>query len=134
MSPSTPPYPPYPPYPHHPTYLFVVFGFQYYNFKRTYFFCPLVSLLHQLTFFTPKFQRIFIFFLFLFLNNGDEFTRKQKKRRAYLLGRKFFSPEHLYFYLPRVSVGYTPNKLKKVEWIHSTIIQCITAIYVVNSA
>ena len=106
MSPSTPPYPPYP---------FVVFGFQYYSFKRIYFFCPLVSLHHQHTFFTPKFSKDFYFSFFLFLN-GDEFTRKRKKQRAYLVGRKFFSPESLGFFLPRDSVHPVrdaPNKLKE---------------------
>lgn len=106
MSASTPPY---------PTYLFVVFGFQYYSFKRTFFFCLLTSLLHQHTFFTPKFSKDFYFSFFLVFNNGDEFTRKRKKQRAHLIGRKFFSPERLCVFLPRGSVHHVRVYTEQIE-------------------
>lgn len=106
MSASTRPY---------PTYLFVVFRFQYYSFKRTFFFCLLTSLLHQHTFFTPKFSKDFYFSFFLVLNNGDEFTRKRKKQRAYLIGRKFFSPERLCVFLPRGSVHHVRVYTQQTE-------------------
>lgn len=134
MSPSTPPYPPYPPYPSYPPYLpyppsppylFVVFGFQYYSFKRTYFFCPLSSLLHQHTFLLPNFQRIFIFLSFFF--DGDEFTRKRKKRREYLLGRKFFSLQSLYFFPPRGSVHPVRVYIEQTERKWSGFLQQLSS-------
>ena len=94
MSPSTPPSPPY---------LLVVFGFQYYNFKRTYFFCPLSSLIHRAHVFYSHIINNFSFSFFVLLNNGDEFTRKRTETKSVSRREKIL--------LPRESLIFSPEGL-----------------------